>query len=162
ETINPNINGVAKYLLSKLTHNAGFKVVLTGEGADEVAAGYEFLVRDTLLYGAGDARRVQRLRLLHELKGPGLPTGEGGVSTAAVQQCLGFVPSWIQWCAEAATHSRALWSRDFAAEFSGRDPYRHFLETIDIRAQMDGREAAYQSLYLWDKSMFANLLLNQL
>jgi asparagine synthase (glutamine-hydrolysing) len=162
ETINPNINGVAKYLLSKLAHDTGFKVVLTGEGADEVAAGYDFLVRDTLLYGTRDARRPQRLRVLSELRGPGLPNGENGVSTAAVRQCLGFVPSWIQWCAEAAAHSRALWSGDFAAQFSGRDPYRYFLETIDILGQVDGRDAAYQSLYLWNKSMFVNLLLNQL
>jgi asparagine synthase (glutamine-hydrolysing) len=162
ETINPNINGVAKYLLSKLARDAGFKVVLTGEGADEVAAGYEFLVRDTLLYGVREPRRPPRLRMLDELRGPGLPTGAGGVSTAAVRQCLGFVPSWIEWCAEAAVHSRSLWSSDFSAAFRDRDPYRHFLETIDAAAHVDGREAAYQSLYLWNKSMFANLLLNQL
>src|SRR5262249_3889919 len=45
ETINPNTNGVAKYLLSAYVREFGFKVVLTGEGADETAAGYDFLVR---------------------------------------------------------------------------------------------------------------------
>ncbi len=44
------INGqlTAKYLLSRAVHVAGYKVVLAGEGADEVFYGYAHLVRDHL------------------------------------------------------------------------------------------------------------------
>ena len=34
-----NLNGTAKYMLSKAVHEAGLKVVLTGEGSDELFAG---------------------------------------------------------------------------------------------------------------------------
>ncbi|HEY7579911.1 MAG TPA: asparagine synthase (glutamine-hydrolyzing) [Acetobacteraceae bacterium] len=160
ETINPNTNGVAKYLLSHRVREAGLRVVLTGEGADEVAAGYDFLVRDMMLRGRqGTARRE---RELGELRGPGLPAGGDSVPTGLVRERLGFVPSWVVWFAEAAAHSRALWSPAFSAEVAGRDPYRGFLDALDIGGQVEGREPVHQSLYLWTKSMFANLLLNQL
>ena len=42
ESYNPSIisNGLATYLLSEAAHNDGLKVVLTGEGADELFCGY--------------------------------------------------------------------------------------------------------------------------
>ncbi|CAF0868323.1 unnamed protein product [Rotaria sordida] len=43
-----NLNSVSKFLLSQFVHNQGFKVVLTGEGADEHFAGYSFLMADYL------------------------------------------------------------------------------------------------------------------
>ena len=45
-----NAHGVAKYLLSRAVRDAGYKVVLTGEGSDEILAGYAFFRRDMLLY----------------------------------------------------------------------------------------------------------------
>ncbi len=160
ETINPNTNGVAKYLLARHLRQSGFKVVLTGEGADEVAAGYDFLVRDMLLYSGKMAPR--RERMLAGLSGPGLPSGGVGVSTTAIREHLHFVPSWVAWFAEAATHSRSLWSPDFRFEFSAHDPYQAFLDSLDFAGQIAEREPVHQSLYLWTKSMFVNLLLNQL
>lgn len=42
ESVNPSIvsNGLATFLLAQASHNAGIKVVLTGEGADELFGGY--------------------------------------------------------------------------------------------------------------------------
>ncbi|MFB6448174.1 asparagine synthase (glutamine-hydrolyzing) [Bradyrhizobium tunisiense] len=159
ETINPNTNGVAKYLLSKYVRDQNFKVVITGEGADETAAGYDFLARDILLYGS---KNIDRRRRAVELRGPGVPAGSHAVSTASIRERLGFVPSWVEWFAEAAAHSRALWSPHFLAAFAGSDPYRSFLDALDFDGQLAGREPVHQSLYLWNKSMFLNLLLNQL
>jgi len=50
ETLFFNAHGVAKYMLSRAVRDAGFKVVLTGEGSDEIFAGYPHFRRDMLLY----------------------------------------------------------------------------------------------------------------
>src|SRR5262245_1119063 len=46
ETITFNANCVAKYLLSEKVRDFGFKVVLTGEGSDELMGGYPFFRQD--------------------------------------------------------------------------------------------------------------------
>ena len=48
EQHNFDLNSVGKVMLSALPRNAGFKVVLTGEGADEHFAGYSWLPPDFL------------------------------------------------------------------------------------------------------------------
>jgi len=45
-----NAQGVAKYLLSRAVSDAGYKVVITGEGLDEILGGYAHFRRDMLLY----------------------------------------------------------------------------------------------------------------
>ena len=46
ETLAVNTHGVAKYLLSRAVREAQFKVVLTGEGSDEILGGYMHFRRD--------------------------------------------------------------------------------------------------------------------
>jgi len=59
------INGqlTAKFLLSRAVRDAGFKVVLAGEGADEMFFGYAHLVREALEVAAagGDASAAAQL-----------------------------------------------------------------------------------------------------
>src|SRR5690606_33987474 len=56
------------YLLSRLVHDAGIKVVLTGEGADEMFAGYD-LFREAKVrrFWAREPRSERRPRLLERL-----------------------------------------------------------------------------------------------
>ena len=58
-----NAHGIAKYLLSRAVRNAGYKVVLTGEGSDEILGGYPHFRRDVLLNNSQgqDADVVARL-----------------------------------------------------------------------------------------------------
>ena len=50
ETLCVNAHGVAKFLLSCAVRDAGYKVVITGEGSDEILGGYPHFRRDMLLY----------------------------------------------------------------------------------------------------------------
>ena len=165
ETLCFNAHGVAKYLLSRAVRDAGYKVVLTGEGADEILAGYPHFRRDMLLHNAQgqDAEAVRQL--LEQLqasnpvsRGLLLPDGEAP-PLASVRRALGFVPSWLEAHATAATRLRALFAPDFAAEFAGRDPYRVFLNGLDVAGQLAGREPVNQSLYLWSKAVLPNYVL---
>lgn len=48
ESTQTNLNGVAKFMLSRFVRDKGYKVVLTGEGSDEHFAGYIFFQSDYL------------------------------------------------------------------------------------------------------------------
>src|SRR5262249_52285252 len=61
-----NGHGVAKYLLSRAVRDAGIKVVFTGEGSDEILAGYPTSRRDLLLFN-GAARDGGAGGLVEEL-----------------------------------------------------------------------------------------------
>ena len=165
ETLCFNAHGVAKYLLSRAVRDAGYKVVLTGEGSDEILAGYPHFRRDMLLYNAQgqDAGRSGSSwsswrRATRSRAACCCPTGEAP-PLASVRRALGFVPSWLEAHATAAFRLRALFAPDFAAEFAGRDPYRVFLNGLDVPGQLAGREPVNQSLYLWSKTMLPSYVL---
>jgi asparagine synthase (glutamine-hydrolysing) len=165
ETLFFNAHGVAKYLLSRAVRDAGYKVVLTGEGSDEILAGYASFRRDLLLHNAQgqDAGAVQQLLEQLQANNPvsrGLELSAGEVPPlASVRRALGFVPSWLESFGTAATRLRALFAPDFAAEFAGRDPYRVFLNGLDVAGQLAGRAQVNQSLYLWSKVVLPNYIL---
>jgi asparagine synthase (glutamine-hydrolysing) len=165
ETLCFNAHGIAKYLLSRAVRDAGYKVVLTGEGSDEILAGYPPFRRDLLLQGAQgqDAGAVRQL--LEQLqannpvsRGMLLPDGEPP-PLVSVRRALGFVPSWLEAQATTATRLRALFAPDFAAELAGRDPYRVWLNGLDVAGQLAGREPVNQALYLWSKAALPNYIL---
>ena len=165
ETLCINGHGVAKYLLSRAVREAGYKVVLTGEGADEILAGYAHFRRDLLLHQSqGEEEQTVRQRL-EQLqannvvsRGTLLPEGEPP-PLPSVGRALGFIPSWLEAHATVATRLRGLFATDFAAEFAGRDPYRTFLNGLDVAGQLTGREPVNQSLYLWSKMGLPNYIL---
>ena len=63
ETLCINGHGVSKYLLSRAVWDAGYKVVYTGEGCDEILGGYLHFRMDMLHHNTQgqDAAEVQRL-----------------------------------------------------------------------------------------------------
>lgn len=167
ETLAVNAHGVAKYLLSRAVRDAGYKVVLTGEGADEILAGYPHFRRDLWLHEPGATGRdagavsalLEELRVRNPVsRGLLLPDGEGA-SLEGLRAALGFTPSWLETSATQAHKIRALFAPDFAAEFGGRDAYRELLEGLDVPGQLAGRAPVNQSLYLWAKVALPNYVL---
>jgi asparagine synthase (glutamine-hydrolysing) len=167
ETITANANSVAKYLLSEKVRDFGFKVVLTGEGSDELMGGYPFFREDMIRYnvpGQDESTTQDRVAALRaanrQYGGFGAPVGDE-LSTEAVRRVLGYVPTWIRNRAIAGKRFQALLSPSFAAEFGGRDPYQVFLNRIDL-PEGSPRDPLNQSMWLWLKAFFPNKLLNYL
>jgi asparagine synthase (glutamine-hydrolysing) len=168
ETFCVNAHGVAKFLLSKAVRDAGYKVVITGEGSDEILGGYAHFRRDMLLYnreGQDEKEIEQLLAWLNEnntvSRGLLLPDGDIG-NLDAVRRILGYVPSWFETFSSRAVKAQPLLGDDFVCRFKNRASYLQLLSDIDVPGQLKGRDALNQSLYLWGKSVLANYILTML
>lgn len=168
ETLCINAHGVAKYLLSRAVRDAGYKVVITGEGSDEILGGYVHFRRDMLLYNrAGqEPETVQKLleeqeRLNTVSRGLLLPDGSAG-PLDDVKRLLGFVPSWMEAFSSRARKLREVLADDYLATIGNRQGYRSLLSEIDVSRQLAGREPVHQSLYLWSKTCLPIYILTML
>jgi asparagine synthase (glutamine-hydrolysing) len=168
ETLCFNAHGVAKYLLSRAVRNAGYKVVLTGEGSDEILGGYPHFRRDMLLYNAQGQDPTVVASLLQQLnqnngvsRGLLLPDGEAGPLNRA-KNLLGFVPSWIEAFSARACKLRAMCSESFLNKFGEREGFQPLLGDIDVRGQLEGRDPLHQALYMWAKSVLPGYILTVL
>ena len=168
ETLCFNAHGVAKYLLSRAVRDAGYKVVLTGEGSDEILGGYPHFRRDMLLYNNQGQDSAVVATLLKELdnrnpvsRGLLLPDGEAG-PLRRVKKLLGFVPSWIEAFSARARKMRVLFSEGFLARFGEREGFQPFLGDVDVRGQLAGRDPLHQSLYMWAKTALPGYILTML
>jgi asparagine synthase (glutamine-hydrolysing) len=156
ETLDINPRGVARYLQSRVVHDAGYKVVLAGEGSDEIFGGYGHARQDLLLNYTQQG--------LAETSGKNSAFSKRSSSTtpgslAKVQQTLGFTPSWLKNIAVDRSFFHILLAQDYASTFADQDVYALFLNQFDIEGQLSGREPVIQSLYLWSKSILPNYTL---
>lgn len=171
ETMFVNGHGIAKFLLSRAVHEIGYKVVLTGEGSDDILAGYPYFRADMVKY-AQLASGAERDTLLSNLRdgnkvpsGLLLPQGQGQAQLqrlAGLQRVLGFVPSWMEVFAALGSRFSGLFSDSFANQFNGRDAYRCLLDGLDVRGQIAGRDVVHQVMYMGAKTHLPNYLLSVL
>ena len=169
ETLCVNAHSTAKYILSQAVRKAGYKVVLTGEGADEIFGGYAHFRQDMLLHNSEDQDEQTIQKLLAELKqnnqissGILLSEGETDKTFSSVKQTLGFVPAWIGAIPKAPLGTFSFYSSEFMSQFIRRDAYKIFLNHINVRGQLTRREPVHQSFYLWSKTILPNYLLRLL
>jgi asparagine synthase (glutamine-hydrolysing) len=100
------------FLLSKLVRETGFKVVLTGEGADEFLAGYDIFREDKIRrFWARQPNSASRPLLLQRLYSDiaGLPKGNPGWSTAFFRRGLMEIDSpWYSHAVRWNNNQRTL------------------------------------------------------
>ncbi len=140
-----NGHGPARWLLSRAVSQAGFKVALGGEGADELFAGYRFI--GSTRGSGGWWETLKRLiqpssRELWELS-PTLAVLLRGVPLPSVMQT--FLLEQIACLRNLSNLPR-------------RDPYGGFLRQI-LHPRLFGCEGLKILLYLWMKSQFVNYVL---
>lgn len=159
------INGhmAAKYLLNKAIRQAGFKVALTGEGSDEVLAGYPHLRQDLFKSDA-----VENKQLLEDLQksnsvSAGVQIASGAMlSTNAINHKLGFTPSFLEAKASMGCRMTSVLSDEFSTSFLDIDCYRDFINAVPVDRQLSARHPINQSLWLWSKTALANYILRTL
>lgn len=163
ETIGDNGRGVARLLQSEAVRAAGFKAVLSGEGADEILGGYLFARHDYMRSGQiSEAQRHQMAAktattpLAFQSSIAGRPVG----SIGALDDAIGFTPSWVF---GALSNRGSSLGHLFAAEHVGNaTPEKvlsRVLEDVAPDDALRGRHPVHQSLYLWIKTMMLNMIL---
>jgi asparagine synthetase B (glutamine-hydrolysing) len=97
ETLFFNPHGVAKFILSRAVQDAGYKVVLTGEGSDEIVAGYPHFRQDLFRNSGKDEPE-----LLHSLRdknsashGLLLANGDRPASPVLMER-VGYSPAFLE------------------------------------------------------------------
>ena len=167
ETLFNNGHGVSKFLLSRAVRNAGYKVVYTGEGSDEIFGGYVHFRTDMLLHNTQGQEPAEIQRLLKQLenanavsRGLLMPAEKTG-SMESVQRVLGFVPGCLKVFAAQGQQRQRLFAEDFKARFAGRDSARLFLDTFDL-PRLRHCDPLNKSLFVWAKSFLPNYILNLL
>ena len=154
---------VPLFLLSRLVHDAGIKVVLTGEGADEMFAGYDLFKEGKVRRFWGRAPESQlRPRLLERLY-PWLarsPVAQRAMARAFFGRgreewrAPGFAhqPRW-----QGAAALQRLFSRDMKAKLAGNDVVERLLARLP--AQFAAWAPLAQDQYIEERTLLgANLL----
>lgn len=140
------------FLMDRAIRDAGFRVILSGEGADELLAGYPHL-REDLAALAGEALPAQdssATRGLMLAHGDTLPLG-------GVRERLGFVPAFVRAKASIGAKLRALAARDFLAG-AAADPLAQ-LAGGEQAATLRALHPVDASLTLWTRLALGGYIL---
>jgi len=168
ETLCLNSHGVAKYLLSKAVQEQGFKVVLTGEGSDEIFGGYSSFRSDMLLHNSDNQDPSITEQLLKELHANNkvssglLLSQKSSGKMSFLNKILGFEPAWLQPMAESNEKLQALYNLNTQVQSNKIDPIYQFLCHSDLINQVDGIEPVHASMYLLSKSALQNYIFKNL
>jgi len=159
-----NTLGVAKNLMSKRVWDSGYRCVITGEGADELFAGYPALKRDMFLHGLShepDGTRAEYQAALDRTNQlfKGAILAENERHHPAWDALCGFTPSWIQPWMDTLDLARPLLSDELREELKDYDPIAAIASRID-GSMLEGRHPLDRAQYTWSKCQLEGQILN--
>ena len=158
-----NTLAVAKYLMSRHVNSVDYKVVMTGEGSDELFGGYPAFRRDMFLHGLEDLPQSDRqdwesLLQTNNSLVQGAMLAADQVDDPDLDAVVGFTPSCLQpWlaCAPLVPDLLADEHRQALVEYS---PGKAIAEQLNPQ-QLDGRHALDKAQYVWIKTMLEGQIL---
>jgi asparagine synthase (glutamine-hydrolysing) len=158
-----NTLGVAKLLMSRHVNEAGYKVVVTGEGSDELFGGYPAFRRDLFLHGLDTMPAAERAvwqQMLSESNKlfSGAMLAENELDDPALTGLVGFTPSCLQPWLAAAEHVPGLLSPERRAALEGYAPGAAIAEALD-GDMLEGRHPLDKAQYVWIKTMLEGQIL---
>ncbi|NEP17523.1 MAG: asparagine synthase (glutamine-hydrolyzing) [Leptolyngbya sp. SIO4C1] len=154
---------VAKLLMSEHVHRAGYKVVVTGEGSDELFAGYPQLRLDMILHGMESASPAERAELETWLQESnrlfkGNLLAQDRLNDSALTERIGFTPSCLQSWLSSALQVLPLLHSDYRQQLQDYSPGAAIAATLDPQ-QLAGRHPLDKAQYVWVKTQFESQVL---
>jgi asparagine synthase (glutamine-hydrolysing) len=151
------INGqlVGKYLLSKEVNKHGYKVILSGEGADEAFLGYAHLEVDYY------KETGEKILDFNNQKGIMLPSSNENLEEKSYK-FLEKTPTWIHSKKQTADILKGFLSNDFINQLEKKDNFETFLNKLSWLEKNNDIPFVYKSSYLWTRSALANYILKTL
>jgi len=154
------INGhfAAKFMLNQHIAQQGFSIALTGEGADELLAGYPHLRQDLFLQDDDYLKQLFNTNTASS----GIMLAQGKTLPLSGLKPLGFIPSFLKAKSSMGYKIHSLLDNDFIESNHKRDCYAELLKEFDLDKQLKGRHKVEQSLYLWMKTAMVQYILRTL
>ncbi|WP_017301859.1 asparagine synthase (glutamine-hydrolyzing) [Nodosilinea nodulosa] len=154
---------VAKLLMSEHVNEAGYKVVVTGEGSDELFAGYPQLRLDMIRHGMAHATPEERADLEAWLAESnklfkGNLLAEEPLEDEALNEVVGFTPSCLQSWLSLADQVPELLHPDHRAALENYSPGAAIAAALDDK-QLRDRHPLDKAQYVWIKTQFESQVL---
>ncbi len=154
-----NANSAAKFALSRVVRDAGYKVVLTGEGSDEVLAGYAFFRQDLIRSRGGDtAAAIEKLQKSNAASGGLMFASTQVPPIQAYIDRIGYFPSYL----EARKVGFDKMHDILTIPYETDELLSRVLNRVDVEGQLAGRHVVNRSLYLNNKTILPGYILTAL